>query len=44
MIICFPHMPFLQLLKKALVGEIASKLNVKPEDVEKALDNMKRKQ
>ena len=43
MLICFPNMPFLQLLKKALVGEIASKLNVKPEDVEAALDKMKKK-
>ena len=43
MLICFPNMPFLQLLKKALVGEIASKLNVKPEDVEVALDKMKKK-
>ena len=43
MLICFPNMPFLQLLKKALVGEIASKLNVKPEDVEATLDKMRRK-
>lgn len=42
MLICFPHMPFLKLLKQALVGEIASKLNVKPEDVEAALNNMDR--
>lgn len=42
MLICFPHMPFLQILKKALVGEIASKLSVKPEDVETALDTLKR--
>lgn len=40
MLICFPSMPFLQLLKKALVGEIASKLNVKAEDVENALDQL----
>lgn len=43
MLICFPNMPFLQLLKKALVGEIASKLNVKTEDVENALKALKRK-
>lgn len=43
MLICFPDMPFLQLLKKALVGEIASKLNVKPEEVEAALEKMKKK-
>lgn len=40
MLICFPHMPFLQLLKKALVGEIASKLRVKTEDVECALETL----
>lgn len=40
MLICFPKMPFLQLLKKALIGEIASKLNVKTEDVEKALETL----
>ena len=38
MLICF-----LKLLKKALVGEIASKLNVKTEDVENALQALKRK-
>lgn len=43
MLICFPDMPFLKLLKKALVGEIASKLNVKTEDVENALQALKRK-
>jgi hypothetical protein len=43
MLICFPNMPFLKLLKKALVGEIASKLNVKTEDVENALQALKRK-
>lgn len=40
MLICFPHMPFLKNLKKALAGEIASKLNVKPEDVTEALDTL----
>ena len=43
MLICFPNMPFLKLLKKALVGEIASKLNVKTEDVENALQALNRK-
>lgn len=43
MLICFPHMPFLQLLKKALVGEIASKLGVKTEDVENALETLQKK-
>ena len=40
MLICFPNMPFLKILKKALAGEIASKLNVKPEDVTAALDTL----
>ena len=40
MLICFPHMPFLNILKKALAGEIASKLKVKPEDVAEALDTL----
>lgn len=44
MLICFPHMPFLKILKKALAGEIASKLNVKPEDVAEALENLHTKQ
>lgn len=42
MLICFPHMPFLQLLKKALVGEIARKLNIEPEDVEETLNKIKK--
>ena len=33
-------MPFLKILKKALAGEIASKLNVRPEDVTEALENL----
>lgn len=40
MLICFPRMPFLQLLKKALVGEIARKLNIEPKDVEDTLQTM----
>lgn len=44
MLICFPHMPFLNILKKALAGEIASKLNVKPEDVAEALETLHTKQ
>lgn len=42
MLICFPSMPFLQLLRKALTGEIARKLNVEPKDVESVLQSMKR--
>lgn len=40
MLICFPNLPFLKLLKKALAGEIASKLNVRPEDVTAALETL----
>jgi len=40
MLICFPRMPFLQLLKKALVGEIARKLNIEPGEVEDTLQMM----
>ena len=40
MLICFPNMPFLKILKKALAGEIASKLNVCPEDVTEALETL----
>ena len=43
MLICFPDMPFLQLLKKALIGEIARKLNIEPKDVESVLTTMKKK-
>lgn len=42
MLICFPNMPFLQLLKKALTGEIANKLGVSPSDVEKALNSLQK--
>ena len=37
MLILFPNFLFLKLLRKALTGEIASKLGVEPEDVEKVL-------
>lgn len=43
MLICFPNMPFLQLLKRALTGEIASKLNVPPSEVEDVLKALKKK-
>lgn len=42
MLICFPNMPFLKLLKIVLRGEIASKLNVSPAEVEDALESIKR--
>lgn len=37
MIICFPKMPFLFILKRALAGEIGRKLGVEPADVEDVL-------
>jgi len=37
MLILFPNFLFLKLLRKALTGEIASKLGVEPEEVEKVL-------
>lgn len=37
MLILFPNFLFLKLLKKALTGEIADKLGVEPEEVEKVL-------
>jgi len=42
-LICFPDMPFLRLLRKALAGEIARKLGVKPEDVLTELEAMSKK-
>lgn len=38
MLICFPNMPFLKILMKVLVGEIANKLNVRPDEVSAALE------
>ena len=38
MLICFPRMPFLKLMRGALKGEIARKLNINPENVEKVLN------
>ena len=38
MIILFPHIPLLKLLRKALAGEIAAKLHISPDEVEDALD------
>lgn len=37
MLILFPHIPLLKLLKKALTGEIASKLRIDEKDVEYVL-------
>lgn len=38
MLILFPHFLFLRLLKKALKGEIASKLHISEDEVDKVLD------
>ena len=40
MLICFPHLPFLRLLRKALTGEIARKLDIAPEEVEEVLNGI----
>lgn len=41
MLIIFPHMVVLRLLRKALTGEIAKKLDCTPEEVELILNNKK---
>lgn len=43
MLIIFPNLPVLRLLKKALIGEIASKLHIPEEEVEKVLAEFERK-
>lgn len=46
MLIIYPNMPALKLLKRALTGEIAAKLGISPEEVEsilKELDKKKKK-
>lgn len=43
MLIIFPHIAILQLLKKALTGEIANKLRITPEEVEDILAGEKSK-
>lgn len=40
MLILFPNFLFLKLLKKALTGEIATKLGITPEEVSSVLDEM----
>jgi len=37
MIILYPHIPLLKLLRKAMTGEIASKLKISEDDVEEVL-------
>lgn len=41
MLIIYPHIPILQLLRKALTGEIANKLRITPEEVEEVLNPRK---
>jgi len=38
MLICYPNMPFLRLMRKALKGEIARKLSITPEQVDEVLN------
>lgn len=38
MLILFPHIPLLRLLRKALTGEIATKLRLTPEEVEEEME------
>lgn len=42
MLILYPNFLFLRLLKKALTGEIASKLNIPVEEVEEVLNGQER--
>lgn len=43
MLIIYPEMPALKLLKKALTGEIASKLHIEPEEVDTVLKDLERR-
>ena len=43
MLILFPHILFLRLMKKALTGEIASKLHISDDDVQSVLDEKENK-
>ena len=43
MLILFPHILFLRLRKKALTGEIASKLHISEDDVQSVLDEKENK-
>lgn len=42
MLIMYPNFLFLKLMKKALTGEIASKLHISEEEVEKVLESRKK--
>ena len=43
MLIINPQMPFLKLMRKVLTGEIATKLNIAPDDVEDILNEIEEK-
>lgn len=43
MLIIYPHILFLRLMKKALIGEIASKLHISEEEVEKVFIEAEKK-
>lgn len=43
MLIIYPTMPALRLLRKALTGEIASKLHIEPEEVEAVLGEFEKR-
>jgi hypothetical protein len=43
MLILYPHMAILQLIKKHLTGEIASKLGCDPSEVESVMEQMNKK-
>ena len=43
MLIIYPHILFLKLMKKALTGEIASKLHISEDEVEKVLEEAEKK-
>ena len=40
MLICYPDLPFLRLMRKVLLGEIARKLNIDVKSVDEALNNI----
>jgi len=43
MLICFPKIPFLRVIKFALIGEIANKLGIREDDVKNALEKFDNK-
>jgi hypothetical protein len=43
MLICFPKLPFLKILKFALIGEVANKLGIKEDEVRRSLEDIDEK-